>query len=110
MSIDQTLRKSVLPVDSRGLRGVFSRGKPQYGHIANVPRPGKQMFPQLMAQNRLRRGLISNASRPNNSKRIKESLDAGRNGLGSRGQRIPNQRKAIARRLKNNQQKVNNKK
>ena len=107
MSLDQAFRKSLVPVDSRGLRGVFSRGKPQYGHIANVPRPGKHMFPQIMAQNRLRRGLISNANRSNNSKRFKESLDVGGIGVGPGSQRSPNQRKAIARRLKNNQQKNN---
>ena len=56
MAYDNSIRKQLLPVDARGLRGVFSRGKPQYGKFANAPHIGKDFNHQAAAQKRLRRG------------------------------------------------------
>ena len=39
MSIDRTMRKMLTPLDSRGKRGVLSRGKPVYRGMSNSPKP-----------------------------------------------------------------------
>ena len=75
MAYDNSIRKQLLPVDARGLRGVFSRGKPQYGKFANAPHIGRDFNKQAAAQNRIRRGIVSG---PSNSKRSYQKMAARR--------------------------------
>lgn len=45
---DQLMRKLIRPVDARGLRGVFSRGKPVYGSGSNTPNAlGNKLKPKF---------------------------------------------------------------
>lgn len=37
--IDNMMKKLSMPMDARGPRGVFSRGKPIYRHGSNSPKP-----------------------------------------------------------------------
>lgn len=38
--MDDSFRRILRPVDGRGKRGVYSRGKPNYPGAANVPNAG----------------------------------------------------------------------
>jgi 5-deoxy-D-glucuronate isomerase len=82
MAYDNSIRKQLLPVDARGLRGVFSRGKAQYGKFANAPHIGRDFNHQVAAQKRLRKGVVSG---PSNTKRSIKKMAARRIRSRSRG-------------------------
>jgi hypothetical protein len=43
--MDQTFRKLIRPVDARGKKGIFLRGRPTYGVGGSSPNPqGKNQF------------------------------------------------------------------
>lgn len=45
-----SMRKALLPVDGRGKRGIYSRGKAQYPTVMNEPNPPSL---QTLAKRRL---------------------------------------------------------
>jgi hypothetical protein len=47
---DSTFRKIIRPVDARGLRGVFSRGKPVYRGGFNSPKPKQNVVQQAILE------------------------------------------------------------
>lgn len=65
IKMDEAFRKVLRPVDARGKRGVYSRGKPNYGGLMNAPNPTTL---QELAKKRLKRnGNIASRTRPPSS-------------------------------------------
>ncbi len=59
MGLDASFRTVLRPVDGRGLRGVYSRGKPTYPGLSNSPNPGNL---QAIAKKRLMNGFSSQSA------------------------------------------------
>ena len=64
--MDAEFRRILRPVDGRGKRGVYSRGKPNYPGLLNAPNPTTL---QELAKKRLEKRGMRSGYVPNSAKR-----------------------------------------